>query len=59
MDVQNFSKKVNIQAQSKTLKAKQLEELKLKEDFKILIRFTEKNTRKYYKTIAGWYFLKS
>ena len=33
------------------LKAKQLKELKLKEEFKVITKFTEKNIRKCYKTV--------
>ena len=35
------------------LKAKQLKELKLKEEFKVVIRFIKKNIGKYYKITAG------
>ena len=35
-----------------TLKAKQLKELKLKEELKIVTRFTEKNIKKCYKITA-------
>ena len=35
-----------------TLKAKQLEELKLKKELKVVTRFTKKNIKKYYKIIA-------
>ena len=35
-----------------TLKAKQLEELKLKKEFKAVTRFIEKNIGKYYKIAA-------
>ena len=34
------------------LKTKQLKELKLKEEFKAVTKFTEKNIGKYYKTVA-------
>ena len=34
------------------LRAKQLNEFKLKEELKIIIRFAEKNIGKYYKIIA-------
>ena len=40
------------------LKAKQLKELKLKEELKTVIKFAEKNINKYYKIIAGQYFIK-
>ena len=36
-----------------TLKAKQLKELKLKEKLKAVIKFTERNIGKYYKTVTG------
>ena len=35
-----------------TLKAKQLEELKSKEELKVVTRFAEKNIGKYYKIVA-------
>ena len=35
-----------------TLKAKQLEELKLEKELKAVTRFIEKNIGKYYKTVA-------
>ena len=35
------------------LKAKQLEELKLKEEFKVVIKFIKRNIGKYYKIITG------
>ena len=35
------------------LRAKQLEELKLKEELKAVTRFVEKNIGKYYKIVAG------
>ena len=35
------------------LRAKQLKELKLKEELKVVIRFTEKNIGKYYKIVTG------
>ena len=35
-----------------TLKAKQLEELKLKEELKIITKFIEENIEKYYKIVA-------
>ena len=35
-----------------TLKAKQLEELKLKKKLKTVTRFAEKNIGKFYKTVA-------
>ena len=35
-----------------TLKAKQLKELKLKKEFRVIIRFAEKNIKKYYKIVA-------
>ena len=34
------------------LKAKQLQELKLKEELKIVTRFTKRNIEKYYKIAA-------
>ena len=34
------------------LKAKQLKELKLKKEFKIITRFIKKNIGKYYKIVA-------
>ena len=35
-----------------TLKAKQLEEFKLKKKFKVVTRFVERNIRKCYKIVA-------
>ena len=35
------------------LKAKWLEELKLKKEFKVVTKFAEKNIEKYYKIAAG------
>ena len=35
-----------------TLKAKQLEKLKLKEEFKVVIKFIKRNIGKYYKIVA-------
>ena len=35
-----------------TLKAKQLKELKLKKELKVVTRFIEKNIKKYYKIVA-------
>ena len=34
------------------LRAKQLEEFKLKKEFKVVTRFTEKNIKKCYKIVA-------
>ena len=33
------------------LKAKQLKELKLKKEFRVIIKFIEKNIKKYYKIV--------
>ena len=41
-----------------TLKAKWLEKLKLKEELKTVTKFIERNIGKYYKIVAGQYFLK-
>ena len=41
-----------------TLKAKQLKELKLKEELKVVTKFAKKNIGKYYKIIARRYFIK-
>jgi hypothetical protein len=41
-----------------TLRAKWLEELKLKEELKAIIRFAKGNIEKYYKTVAKRYFFK-
>ena len=35
------------------LRAKQLKELKLKEELRVIIKFIEKNIGKYYKIVAG------
>ena len=40
------------------LRAKWLEELKLEEEFRVIIRFAERNIGKYYKIVAGRYFIK-
>ena len=40
------------------LKAKQLKELKLKKEFKIVTKFIKRNIGKCYKIIAGKYFIK-
>ena len=40
------------------LRAKQLKEFKLKEKLKTVIKFVEKNIGKYYKIVAGRYFIK-
>ena len=36
-----------------TLKVKQLKELKLKKEFKVVTKFAEKNIKKCYKIVAG------
>ena len=36
-----------------TPRAKQLEELKEEENLRVLIRFKERNIKKYYKTVVG------
>ena len=41
------------------LKAKWLEELKLKEEFRVITKFTEKNIGKYYKIVTEKYFIKN
>ena len=41
------------------LKAKQLKELKLKEEFKAVTKFIKKNIGKCYKIIAKKYFIKN
>ena len=41
------------------LKAKQLKKLKLKEEFKVLTKFIEKNIGKCYKIAARRYFIKN
>ena len=46
-----LSKKLIYRSKAGILKAKQLEELKLKEEFKVLTKFAEKNIGKYYKII--------
>ena len=35
------------------LRAKQLEELKLKEEFRVITKFIKENIGKYYKIVAG------
>ena len=40
------------------LKAKQLKELKLKEELKVVIKFIKRNIGKCYKIVARQYFLK-
>ena len=40
------------------LRAKQLEELKLKEEFRIVTKFVERNIGKCYKIVARQYFIK-
>ena len=41
------------------LKTKQLEELQLKKELRVVTRFAEKNIGKYYKTVARKYFIKN
>ena len=41
-----------------TLKAKQLKELKLKKELRVVTRFIERNIKKYYKIVAKKYFIK-
>ena len=42
-----------------TLRAKQLKELKLKEELKTVTKFVKKNIGKCYKIVARRYFLKN
>ena len=41
------------------LRAKQLKEFKLEEEFKVITRFAERNIGKCYKIVAGQYFIKN
>ena len=45
-------KKLTHRPKAGTLRAKQLEELKLKEELKAATRFAKRNIGKYYKTVA-------
>ena len=40
------------------LKVKWLKKLKLEKEFRTVTRFIKRNIGKYYKIVAGWYFIK-